>query len=89
MVHNTSKMTSAEYNQLFQQQTKWFAIAVIRLTEKLSKTNATIIMSKQIIRYATSVAANYRASCIARSDKERYAKLCIVIEEADESLFWL
>ncbi|MGB3180197.1 MAG: four helix bundle protein [Cyclobacteriaceae bacterium] len=41
------------------------------------------------MRSATSVAANYRADCTARSLKEFYAKLCIVVEEADETLFWL
>jgi len=40
-------------------------------------------------RSATSVAANYRAVCRARSERERYAKMCIVVEEADETAFWL
>ena len=82
-------MTPAEYNRAFQKRTKAFALAVIKLTEELPKRTAAFVISKQLIRAATSVAANYRASCIARSDKERYAKLCIVIEEADESLYWL
>jgi four helix bundle protein len=82
-------MTPAEYNRAFQKRTKAFALAVIKLTEELPKRTAAFVISKQLIRAATSVAANYRASCIARSDKERFAKLCIVIEEADESLFWL
>ena len=42
-----------------------------------------------MIRSSTSVAANYRAVCRARSDRERYAKLCVVVEEADETQFWL
>lgn len=46
-------------------------------------------MGKQLIRSATSTAANYRAVCIARSDREFYAKLSITVEEADETLFWL
>lgn len=41
------------------------------------------------MRSGASVAANYRAVCRARSDRERYAKLCIVVEEADETQFWL
>lgn len=41
------------------------------------------------MRSATSVAANYRAACRARSKAEYYAKLCIVVEEIDETLFWL
>ena len=43
----------------------------------------------QLIRSSTSVAANYRAATRSRSDREFYAKICIVTEEADESLFWL
>jgi four helix bundle protein len=47
------------------------------------------IIGKQLLRSSTSVAANFRASCRARSDAEHYSKLCIVIEECDETLFWL
>lgn len=82
-------MTPAEYNQAFQKRTKAFAVGIIKLCELLPKTTAAFVIAKQLIRSATSLAANYRASCIARSDKERYAKLCIVIEETDESQFWL
>lgn len=46
-------------------------------------------MRKQAIRSATSIAANYRAACRARSYKEKYAKMCIVVEESDETQFWL
>jgi four helix bundle protein len=46
-------------------------------------------LGKQLLRSATSVAANYRASCRARSGGEYYAKLCICVEEADETQFWL
>jgi four helix bundle protein len=82
-------MTAAEYNQLFQKRTKAFALDIIKLIEALPKSTSAFVIGKQLIRSATSVAANYRASCIARSDKERFAKICIVIEETDESLFWL
>jgi four helix bundle protein len=47
------------------------------------------VIRKQIIRSGTSVAANYRAVCRARSERERYAKMCIVVEETDETAFWL
>jgi len=47
------------------------------------------VISYQIIKSSTSVAANYRAACRARSGKEFYAKLCITVEEADESEFWM
>lgn len=55
----------------------------------MKKTNASRIVGKQLIRSATSTAANYRAACIARSDREFFAKMSIVTEEADEALFWL
>ena len=54
-----------------------------------SKNEESYIVKKQLIRSATSVAANYRAVCRARSDAEFFAKLCIVVEEADDTLFWL
>ena len=47
------------------------------------------MIRKQLFRAVTSVAANFRAVWRARSDKERFAKLCIVVEEADETLFWI
>lgn len=46
-------------------------------------------MKRQLLRSATSVEANYRAACRARSAAEFYAKISIVIEEADETLYWL
>jgi hypothetical protein len=62
-------MTAAEYNQLFQKRTKIFALGIIKLSETLPNTTPSFAISKQLIRSATSLAANYRASCIARSDR--------------------
>jgi four helix bundle protein len=72
-----------------QNRSKKFAIEVIKLAEFLPNRPTGWIIGKQIIRSATSVAANYRAVCRARSDKEFIAKMGIVIEESDETLFWL
>jgi four helix bundle protein len=47
------------------------------------------VIGKQLLRSATSVGANYRAACRARSNEEFYSKLSIVVEEADETLFWM
>ena len=77
------------YNEIFREKTKQMALMVIRFFSELPYTDSTVVIRKQIIRSATSVAANYRAMCRARSDKERYSKLCLVVEEADETLFWL
>ena len=59
------------------------------MTEFITKSYASSVISKQIVRSSTSVGANYRASQRARSDREFIAKLQIVLEESDESLYWL
>lgn len=70
-------------------RTKQFALRNMRLYHALPRFSAAEIVGKQLVRSATSVAANYRAACRARSHAEFLAKLCIVVEEADETLFWL
>ena len=70
-------------------RTKLFALRVIKLVESLPKTHAARIISDQLLRSSTSVPANYRASCRARSNAEFRAKLGIVEEETDESVFWI
>lgn len=62
---------------------------VIRLIEALPRTRTAQVVGDQLLRSATSVAANYRATCRARSQADFVHKLGIVEEEADESLFWL
>jgi four helix bundle protein len=73
----------------FKQRTKALALRVLRLVESLPGKPAAIIMGKQLIRCATSVGANYRAACRAKSRADLIAKLSIVEEEADECLYWL
>jgi len=70
-------------------RTKRFAVEAIRLTRELPPTLDGRRVGQQLLDSATSVAANYRALCRARSRAEFIAKLGIVLEEADESLFWL
>lgn len=70
-------------------RTKKFAIESIRYFRKLPKTDEARIIGKQFLRSSTSVAANYRAVCRARSEAEFYSKLCIVVEEIDETVLWL
>jgi four helix bundle protein len=69
--------------------TKTFALRIIRVIRSLPPSQEGRIISRQLLRSGMSVAANYRAVCRARSRPEFLAKLAIVIEEADESLFWL
>ena len=70
-------------------RTKRFAADVVRLSRELPTTLDGRTIGGQLIRCGTSVAANYRASCRARSRPEFIAKLGTVEEEADETLFWL
>lgn len=70
-------------------RTKIFAHNCIKLTEYLPNTYLGNHVKKQLIRSSTSVAANYRATCIAQSKASFIAKISIVIEEIDESNFWL
>ncbi|NGP76776.1 four helix bundle protein [Balneolaceae bacterium YR4-1] len=74
---------------MFRDRTKAFAISVIKICRELPRSREFNIISYQLLRSSTSVASNYRAACRARSTKEFYAKLCIVVEEADECIFWL
>jgi len=75
--------------EAIKRRSKEVSLAIINMTEKFPGKMAAVHVAKQIIRSSTSVAANYRAVCRARSNKEFIAKLEIAIEEADETLFWL
>ena len=88
-MEESNKLSKEQFVEQFRQKTKSMALDVIRFTQKLPKTDEALIMKRQLLRAATSVAANYRAACRARSAAEFYAKISIVIEEADETLFWL
>ena len=70
-------------------RTKKFAAEVIRFVDNLPKGMSFEVMGKQLLRSATSTAANYRAACRARSKPDFVNKLGIVEEEADETVFWL
>src|SRR3954452_24524895 len=70
-------------------RTKQFAVRVMKLVDSLPRTIQGRVVANQIIRSATSVAANYRAACRARSRAEFIAKIGVVEEEADETAFWL
>ena len=73
----------------FKDRTKKYGLAVICLTEKLPKTMTSDVLGRQILRPATSIGANYRAACRAKSAADMINKLKIVEEEADETLYWL
>ena len=73
----------------FKERTKRLALRVIRLVEALPEQLTATVIGKQVLRSATSVGANYRAACRGRSTADVIAKLSIVEEEADESLYWM
>ncbi|MEG4507821.1 four helix bundle protein [Microcoleus sp. F6_B4] len=75
--------------QEFKRRTKQLALRVIKLVDALPKGSASQVIGKQLIRSATSVGANYRAACRAKSTADLISKLRIVEEEADESLYWM
>lgn len=70
-------------------RSKQFAYRIIMLFRKLPHTTEAQIIGKQLLRSGTSVAANYRAAARARSQAEFISKIGIVVEEADETVFWL
>ena len=71
------------------QRTKGYAIRIVRLYRSLPQSSDAQVLGKQLLRSGTSVAANYRAACRARSRAEFISKISVVLEEADESAFWL
>jgi len=73
----------------FMARTKGLALRVIKLVATLPKNYTASVIGKQLLRSATSVGANYRAACRARSTADMIAKLKIVEEETDETLYWL
>ena len=70
-------------------RTKIFVIDLLKFLKTLPESYEVSIISKQLFRSASSIAANYRAACRSRSNKEFYSKISIVVEETDETLFWL
>jgi four helix bundle protein len=76
-------------NKELQIRTKKFALEIIRFVELLPNNRVGWTFTDQIIRSSTSVAANYRAVCRSKSDRDFINKIGTVIEEADETLFWL
>jgi four helix bundle protein len=70
-------------------RTKGFGLRVMKLVDAMPRTLAGQVVGRQLLRSATSLGANYRAACRAQSRAEFAAKLSIVVEEADEALYWL
>ncbi|MCK4341028.1 MAG: four helix bundle protein [Phycisphaerae bacterium] len=70
-------------------RTQAFALRIIRLTESLPASRTADVIGKQLLRSGTSVGANYRAACRAKSTADFVSKLGTVEEEADECGYWM
>jgi four helix bundle protein len=79
----------ADFAEVFRNRTKKFVVDNIRFFRTLPKTEDAKIIGRQLLRSSSSVGANYRAACRARSKAEFHPKLSIVVEEAGESVFWM
>jgi len=86
---NNSTSISVEKHHQLRDRTKAFALRVIRMSDGLPKTRSGNVIGNQILRSASGMAANYRAAGRSRSKAEFVAKIGVVIEEADETVFWL
>lgn len=75
--------------EIFKRRTKAFALRVIRLVEALPRSRTGEVLARQLLRSGTSVGANYRAACRAKSRADFIAKMGIVEEECDEAVYWM
>lgn len=82
-------MTNAEFNEIFRGRTTLFAVDILNFIEEVPFKTATKVLIYQLGKAGTSVGANFRSFCRGRSKREKYAKICIVVEEADECVYWL
>src|SRR5258705_10082098 len=82
-------MNNLDFAKKMQERTMIFAVQVVKFFVKLPKTDEARVQGRQLLRAGTSVAANYRAVCRSKSDADFISKMGTVVEEADESGFWL
>ena len=75
--------------EAFKQRTQRLSLRVIELVEALPRSRTADVIGRQLLRCATSVRANYRSACRGKSTADVLAKLAIVEEEADETIYWL
>jgi four helix bundle protein len=80
---------NSEKHQELRTRTKAFALPVIRMSQALPRSREANVLVQQVLRSSTGMAANYRAAGRSRSKAEFIAKIGVVVEEADETVFWL
>ena len=79
----------SQQSELLKERTMTFSVSVLRLIDRLPHTPGGLVVARQLAGSATSVGANYRSACSARSRREFISKSCIVVEESEESVYWL
>ncbi|RAK64695.1 four helix bundle protein [Hymenobacter edaphi] len=84
-----NSVSNFDFAEEFRQRTKAFALRIMKLVDRLPSAPSCRAAGLQLVRAGTSIAANYRAACRARSEREFNAKLHIALEEADETVLWL
>jgi four helix bundle protein len=82
-------MNNFEFSEDLKKRTKAFAVQIIKFYKSLPRTDEARVLGRQVLRSGTSVAANYRAVCRAKSSADFISKMGTVVEEADETLLWL
>jgi len=83
------KTEKGQFNEQVRERTLKMAVSIHELLVHIKVSPVTRPIVNQLIRCSSSVAANYRAATRSRSDQEFYSKICIVVEEVDETQFWL
>jgi four helix bundle protein len=83
------KQEKGQFNEQIRERTIRMAVGIHQLMVNIKVSSITRPVVNQLIRSSSSVASNYRAATRSRSDAEFYAKICIVVEETDETQFWL
>ena len=78
-----------EQGKALEGRTKEFAVAVLWLVRALPSSTADQVLGRQLLRAASAIGANYRAARRSRSAREFVARLAVVVEESDESVYWL
>lgn len=89
MVENEQQKEKGMDEKTFKARTKKLAVAIIKQVDKLPRSLASDAIARQLVRSGTSIGANYRAACRAKSIPDMINKLKIVEEESDETVYWL
>ena len=82
-------MNKLDQAEAMKARTKQFAIRIVSVVRSLPRTREGDVIGKQLLRCGTAVAANYRAVCRSRSQADFVSKISVVVEEADETVFWM